>query len=161
MLGEALLPGRVAYGEEHLHDLYRAETKVRNADDRLLVADVLGSSRPTTQASSQPTSSALMTSSPRCTTISGLAGPTTLVAMLRSALATCSDLLAGVTGCPMTVVPSFECSGPAPRRVQAALRRTWSEARHGVVGRTGTHLRKGWSSAARRDGADQLRQQAE
>src|SRR4029077_3858801 len=41
ILGEVLLPGRVARGELHAYDLYWAETEACAADRKLLFADVL------------------------------------------------------------------------------------------------------------------------
>src|SRR5262249_4577034 len=41
ILGEVLLPGRVARGELHTYDLYRSETEARRPDGTLLFADVI------------------------------------------------------------------------------------------------------------------------
>ena len=41
ILGETLLPGRVAHGEANVYDLYWSETEIRRPDGRLLFADVL------------------------------------------------------------------------------------------------------------------------
>src|SRR4029077_860584 len=41
ILGEVLLPGRIARGELHAYDLYWAETEAYTADRELLFADVL------------------------------------------------------------------------------------------------------------------------
>src|SRR5262249_19333219 len=41
ILGETLLPGRVAHGEKHVYDLYWAETEVQTDTGELLFSDVL------------------------------------------------------------------------------------------------------------------------
>src|SRR5262249_52027107 len=70
IVGELLLPGRVARGEIYAYDLYRAETEARRPDGTLLFADVL---RLCPQDGHAPRSlfSAEPTSAPRFTSLRG------------------------------------------------------------------------------------------
>ena len=143
ILGETLLPGRVAHGEAFAYDLFWAETEVRRPDGTLLVADVL---RLSPAAGDDPRSIGLLGPHDVVATlfvVTGRIDPATTVGLLRSALAGCPAVAAGVSelrnGCGAVV----RLLGPTSATVQAALRTAWSAARVALLGAPAPDLRKG------------------
>lgn len=143
ILGETLLPGRVAHGEAHLYDLYWAETQVRRPDATLLFADVL---RLTPGRGETPTSAGVLGPYDVIATlyvVSNRCDPADLVALLREALIACPEVLSGVSELPSRCGAAVKLLGPTSKTVQAALRTAWNTARVELLGVPAPNLRKG------------------
>jgi len=143
ILGETLLPGRVAHGEAHAYELYWSETEVRSADGRLLFADVL---RLRPGGGDDPRSIGLLGPHDVVASlyvVSAWTNPATLVASLRLALAACPDVLAGVSELPNGCGVAVRLLGPNSKAVKAAQRMAWSSARLVLLGAVAPNLRKG------------------
>jgi urease accessory protein len=143
ILGETLLPGRVARGEAHTYDLYWAETEVRRPDGTLLVADTL---RLNPARGDDPKSIGLLGPHDVVATllvVTGQPAPAAVVALLRAALADCPDVLAGVSELPNGCGAGVRLLGPSSKAVKLALTTAWNAARHALLGAPAPNLRKG------------------
>jgi urease accessory protein len=143
ILGDTLLPGRVAHGEAHQYDIYWSETEVRRPDDTLLLADVL---RMNPRAGENPRSNVLLGPNDVIAAlyvVSGQSGPATIARSLRDALAASSDLLAGVSELPNGAGAVVKLLGPNSKSVRTALRIAWNAARLELLGTPAPDLRKG------------------
>lgn len=142
IVGETLLPGRVAHGETHAYDLYWAETEARRPDGRLLFADTLRL-RP---GDRHPTSPALLGGHDVVATlyvVSTRIDRPTLVAVLRAALAACDGVFGGASELPAGCGASARMLGRDSRSVQAAIHAVWNAARMALLGTPAPRLRKG------------------
>jgi len=142
ILGELLLPGRVARGEVHAYDLYWAETEVRAPDGSVLFADVL---RLCPGDGADPRSLGLLGGRDVIATLYVVAqreDPNTLVELLRDALAG-GDVLAGVSELPNGAGASARLLGTTSKAVRAALRDAWNAVRVPLLGAPAPNLRKG------------------
>lgn len=142
ILGEILLPGRVAHGEAHAYDLYWAETEARRPDGRLLFADTLRL-RP---GDGHPTSPGLLGGHDVLATlyfVSTRIDPAKLVTVLRAALTACDGVLGGATELPGDCGATTRLLGDDSRTVQAAVRTVWNAARMALLGTPAPELRKG------------------
>ena len=143
IVGETLLPGRVAHDEAHAYDLYWTDTEVRGPDGTLLVADTL---RLGPGAGGDPHSMALLDGHAVLSTlyvISSRLAPDRLVACLREALAVCPEVLAGVSELPNGCGAAVRLLAPNSKSARAAVRTTWSAARTALIGAPAPDLRKG------------------
>lgn len=143
ILGETLLPGRVAHDESHVYDLYWSETEVRSPDDTPLVADVL---RLSPGAGEGPTSLGLLGPFDVIAAlyvVSGQADPADMVALLRRALIGCPEVLGGVSELPNGCGVAVKVLGSTSKAVQAALKTAWNAARLELLGTPAPNLRKG------------------
>ena len=143
LLGEILLPGRVAHGEAHAYDLYWAETEVRRPGGALLFTDVL---RLHPAAGGDPKSIGLLGNHDVLATlyiVTRRMDPTDVVTLVRSALAPCPEVLAGATELPRGCGITVKLLGSSSAAVQAALRRAWNAARLELLGAPAPDLRKG------------------
>jgi urease accessory protein len=143
ILGETLLPGRVAHGEKHLYDLYWAETEVQSDTGDLLFNDVLRLYRAN---DAHPNSTALLSEYDVIAAlyiITKRMSPKNLVELLRSALAGCPQVLAGVSDLPNACGAGLRLLGATSLTVQAALMSAWTAARLELLGGPPPNLRKG------------------
>jgi urease accessory protein len=143
ILGETLLPGRVAHQEAHEYDLYWGETEVRRPDGTLLFADVL---RLAPGSGEHPKSPGVLGNHDVIAglyVISGQAEPADLVAHLRRALASSAEVLVGVSELPNGCGAGVRLLGPSSQAVQAAVRVGWDAARRALLGVPAPNLRKG------------------
>ena len=143
IVGDTLLPGRVAHDEAHVYDLYWAETEVRRPDGSLLFADVLRLNPAKGQA---PRSIGLLDAHDVIATlyvITAQVDPMTMVALLRRALAALPDVLVGVSELPNGCGAVVRLLGPTSKAVKAALRAAWHAARVALLGTPAPNLRKG------------------
>lgn len=143
ILGETLLPGRVAHGETHMYDLYWAETQARRPDETLLFADVL---RLNPTSGEIPRSAGVLGPYDVIATlyvISSQCEPAALVMLLREALVACSEVLVGVSELPNGCGATVRLLGPTSKAVGAALRTAWNAARIELLGVPAPNLRKG------------------
>ncbi|GAA1192789.1 urease accessory protein UreD [Pseudonocardia alaniniphila] len=143
ILGETLLPGRVAHDEAHVYDLYWAETEVRRPDGSLLFAETL---RLTCADGGNPRSAGLLGRHDVIATLyivtDRIDAPST-VDLLRSALVACPDVLVGVSELPNSCGAVVKLLGPTSASVQAALRTAWNAARLALLDTPVPNLRKG------------------
>lgn len=143
ILGETLLPGRVAHGEAHVYDLYWAETEVRRPDETLLFADVL---RLKPGRGERVTSLGVLGPHDVIGTlyvISAQSEPGRLVTLLRESLAASREVLAGVSELPNRAGAAVRLLGPTSKAVQETLRDAWNAARLELLGVPAPNLRKG------------------
>jgi urease accessory protein len=143
ILGETLLPGRVAHNESHVYDLYWSETEVRSPDDTPLVADVL---RLSPGAGEGPRSIGLLGGRDVIAAlyvISAQTDPADVVVLLRAALTACPEVLPGVSELPNGCGVGVKILGSTSKAVQAALRTAWNAARLELLGTPAPNLRKG------------------
>jgi len=150
ILGETLLPGRVAYDETHAYDLYWSETEVCRPDGTLLFSDLL---RFIPADGEHPRSIGLLGGQDVVATlylISGRIDPRTVVSGLRRALNSCPDVLAGVTELPNGCGAAVRLIGSTSQAVQAGLNAAWNAARLALLGIPAPDRRKGdgWLSSA-------------
>jgi urease accessory protein len=142
IIGEMLLPGRVARGELHEYDLYRAETEARRADGSLLFAD-LTLLRPTEDVGCG--SFALLADSDVLATLHVVTQrlpAADLVQLIRHSAAG-NDVLAGVSELPAGSGASVRVLGATSRVVRAALLDIWNAVRLELLGAPAPDLRKG------------------
>jgi urease accessory protein len=142
ILGETLLPGRVAHEGAHLYDIYWSETEVRRPDDTLLLADVL---RMSPGAGENPRSTGLLGPYDVIAAlylVSGQADPAVLVRLLRDAQPS-GEVLAGVSELPSRAGALVKLLGPNSNSVRTALRAVWNAARLELLGAPAPDLRKG------------------
>jgi urease accessory protein len=143
ILGETVLPGRVARGEKHLYDFYWAETEVQDDSGQLLFSDVL---RICPAAGQGPNSRAVLGDYDVVAALyilSRQTNPTNMVGLLRAALAGCSEVLSGVSELPNLCGVALRLLGPTSLTVQAALTTAWTAARLELLGAPPPNLRKG------------------
>jgi urease accessory protein len=142
ILGEVLLPGRVARGEVHAYDLYWAETEARRPDGALLFADLLRL-RPT--EGEGPRSLALLGGREVVATLYVVTQRTPapeLVQLLRQAL-TDGDVLGGVSELPNGCGVCARLLGRTSKTVREAVTNMWNAARLALLGVPAPDLRKG------------------
>jgi len=143
ILGETLLPGRVAHGEAHQYDLYWAETEARGPDGVLLFADLLrlgpdrgGRSKCIGVLGPYDVIATLHV-------ISGHGDRPRLVTLLRDTLGVRPDVVAGVSELPNRAGVGVRLLGPSSKAVRSALRAAWNTARLELLGAPAPNLRKG------------------
>jgi urease accessory protein len=142
ILGEVLLPGRVARNEVHAYDLYRAETEAAGPDGTLLFADVL---RLRPREGKGLRSFGLLGGSDVVATlyvVSERAPAAKLVELIRDALAE-DDVRVGVSELPNGAGVSARILGVTSKTVRAAVSHAWNAARLALLGAPAPDLRKG------------------
>ena len=143
IMGEALLPGRIAHDEAHVYDLYWAETQTQREDGTLLFADTLrlrpghtGDPRSPGVLGEYDVVATLYVIGPRVP-------PPDLVALLRDTLAGVPDVLAGATELPGGRGAMVRMLGHTSKAVQTAMHTAWNAARVALLGVPSPDLRKG------------------
>lgn len=142
ILGETLLPGRVARGEAHVYATYYTDLEVGACDGTLLFADRVRF-RP---ASATPRSPARLGPYDVLGTLYVLSrqeAPPRLVAALRDALAGQDAVLAGVSELPNDSGAAMRLLGATSSDVRKAVHLAWNAARLLLVGVPAPDLRKG------------------
>src|SRR5262245_9612242 len=142
IMGELLLPGRVARGEIHGYDLYRADTEARRPNGTPLFADVL---RLRPADGGGPRSIGLLGGSDGIATlyvVTQWAPAPELVELLRHALGGCA-VLAGVSELPNGCGVSARILGRTSRSVRTALTSAGNAAWRALLGAPLPDLRKG------------------
>ena len=143
ILGETLLPGRVAHGERHVYELYWSETEVRRPDGSLLFADVL---RLSPGDGAHPLSIGMCGGHDVVASlyvVTSRIDPAELVVVIRGALALRLDVVAGVSELPNHCGVVCRLLGDSSKTMQAAVTSAWSELRLAVLGAPAPNLRKG------------------
>jgi len=143
IVGETLLPGRVAHGEAYAYDVYWTETETRRPDGTLLFADTLRLGR---AAGALPQSIALLGGDHVISTlhvVSERLAPDEVAALLREALAAHRDVLSGVSELPNACGATVRLLAPSSGSAKAAMRTAWDAARGALIGAPAPDLRKG------------------
>ena len=142
ILGEVLLPGRVARGEEHAYDLFHSELEVSRPDgtvvfaDRTSLAPPLGSPRSPGRLGPGGVLGTLYIVSPS-------PPPATLADHLWDLIGHEGSVLGGVSELPNGGGVAVRLLGDSSVAVKATLRRAWDRARVAVIGVSAPSLRKG------------------
>lgn len=143
IMGEVLLPGRVAHDEAHVYDLYWAETQAQREDGTLLFADTL---RLRPGHTGDPTSPGVLGGYDIVATLY-MTGPRVpppeLVALLRDTLAEIPEVLAGATELPSGRGAVVRMLGHTSKAVQTAMHTAWNSVRVALLGVPSPDLRKG------------------
>jgi urease accessory protein len=143
ILGETLLPGRVAHGESHVYDLYWAETEVRDADDALRFADTL---RLRPGGVGDPASPGVLGDYDVLATLyvvtARLPSPE-IVTLLRDTLGDGAGVLVAASELPHGCGATARVLGHTSKAVQVAMRTLWSATRVALLGWPAPDLRKG------------------
>ena len=134
ILGETLLPGRVAHGEHHDYALFHSQMEARAAPDgALLFSDTLsfepGSDKPHSPGRLGP-HGALAT----LYVVSDRAPARALSDRLHARIAGAPDVFGGASELPNGCGAWARVLGPSSRQVQAALHAAWDEARMALFG---------------------------
>jgi urease accessory protein len=143
ILGETLLPGRVARGEAHVYDLFWAETEVYSVDGSLLFADVVHMNP---SEGEDPKSAGLLGAYDVLATlyvVSGESDPSELVSLLRRELEALPAVLVGVSALPNDCGATVRMLGSTSRAVQSAMATAWNAARVALLDVSAPDLRKG------------------
>ncbi|WP_432163613.1 urease accessory protein UreD [Streptomyces tendae] len=143
IMGEILLPGRVAHDEAHAYDLCWMETEVRSPDGTLLFTDTV---RLRPGGLDDPRSPGLLGEYDVVATMYVVASRMPLpdlVLLLRGALAEVPDVLAGVTELPAACGAAVRVLGHTSRSVQTAMHAAWDRTRVSLLGASAPDLRKG------------------
>lgn len=143
ILGETLLPGRVAGGEKHVYDFYWAETEVQDDTGRLLFSDVLRIHPAAGQSHNSIVLLGEYDAVAALYILSRQTNPKNMVGLLRAALAGCPEVLSGVSELPNVCGVAVRLLGPNSLTVQAALTTAWAAARLELLGALPPNLRKG------------------
>lgn len=141
IIGETLLPGRVAYGEHHDYAAYVSKLEVRSTDGQLCFADSLDL-RQQGAGSHSPARlgchSVLATLYVATRRIPGRA----LSDRLHDRVAACGDVFGGSSELPNGCGAWVRVFGATSSAVTAALHAAWDEARIAVVGAPAPNRRK-------------------
>ncbi|HEV2923885.1 MAG TPA: urease accessory protein UreD [Solirubrobacteraceae bacterium] len=143
IVGETLLPGRVAHGETDAYDLYWSELEARRPDGTQLCADVL---RLGALAGAPPRSIGLLDGHEVLSTLWVLTRQLPareLVVSLREALIDQPGVLAGASELPNGCGAAVRLLASSSRPARAAMRAAWNAARLAVIGVPAPDLRKG------------------
>lgn len=141
IMGEIVLPGRVAHDEAHRYDLYWAETQGQRENGTLLFADTL---RLRPGETGDPRSPGMLGGYDIVATLSVLSShvpPSDLVALLRATPT--GDVLAGASELPGGCGATVRMLGNTSKAVQAAMHAAWTAIRRAVLGAPPPDLRKG------------------
>lgn len=142
LAGEVLLPGRVAHGEDHDYDLYRAETEVRDLDGVLLFADQLELAPPV----GEPRSPGRLGSYSVLATLNILARPARCAGLIDRLYAALDDrpgVLTGVTELPNDAGIAIRLLAATSKQATSGMHAAWGEARLHLLGAPVPDLRKG------------------
>ncbi|WP_175649354.1 urease accessory protein UreD [Micromonospora avicenniae] len=143
ILGEVLLPGRMARDEAHVYDLFWAETEVRDPDGTLLFTDTL---RLRPGEVDDPRSPGVLGGYDILASLYVICSEmpaAELVTVLREALAGVPEVLSGVTQLPASRGAAVRILGHTSKHVQAAMHVAWDRARTRLLGSPAPDLRKG------------------
>lgn len=142
IVGELVLPGRVAHGELHAYALFRSETEARRPDGTLLFVDLL---RLSPAEGRGPRSLAVLGGSDVVATlyvVTRQKPADELVELIRESLPD-HDVLAGVSELPNGCGVSVRLLGRTSKAVRAALTDSWHAIRLVLLGAPAPDLRKG------------------
>ncbi|HET7061753.1 MAG TPA: urease accessory protein UreD [Nitrosospira sp.] len=141
IVGETLLPGRVARGEIHEYCFYYTDLEARSPDGALLFADRLKLGDGLGHAASPGLlgSFAILAG---FYVITRQLPPSTLATRLHDALAAETDVLAGISELPNKCGVFARIMGHTSAIIEAAMKRVWGEARRVLFNLPVPDLRK-------------------
>lgn len=142
ILGEILLPGRVAHGERHVYTLYHSDLEARKPDGALLFADRIHFTPQQTPLRS-PGRLGTYDVLGSLYVVTQQMAARELVQRLRTCLAAHPDVLAGVSELPNACGVFVRMLGFSSLPVKEACRLAWNEARLALRGVPVPDLRKG------------------
>jgi urease accessory protein len=142
IVGEILLPGRVAHGETDAYALYYADTEVRTPAGALLFTDRLKLA-PRSAAAASPGLLGCYRVLASLYVVTRQIPPGPLVDRLRDCLGGKPDTLAGVSELPNGCGAAVRILGQTSATVMAAMRLAWNEARLALLNMPAPDLRKG------------------
>lgn len=133
ILGEVLLPGRVAYGECHDYTLYASRLEARSCEGKLLFSDALtlGSRRGSPHS---PGRLGAFTSLANLYVVTQQVPAHLLSARLHERLAEFPDVLGGASELPNDSGVWVRVLGASSLEVSSALHALWDEARRALIG---------------------------
>jgi urease accessory protein len=143
ILGETLLPGRIARNEIHAYDAFVADTAVRRSDGTEILSDAL---RIFPAHGDDPRSLGLLGPAQVLASlymISEQVDPATLVTELRTGLKDARDVLVGVSELPHRSGAVVRILGRTSGTVKAARLTAWRAGRMLLLGVPAPYLRKG------------------
>lgn len=143
VIGETVLPGRVAYGERHLYDVFWSDTEARDDKGCLLFKDLL---RLEPGAGGGSTSLAILGPYDIVASffvITRMTQAETLPEVLRDALAEWPRVLAGVSRLPNGAGVGVRLLGSTSADIRAGMKAAWSATRLHLLGGPVPDLRKG------------------
>ena len=142
ILGEILLPGRVAHGESHVYTFYHSDTEASRPDGTLLFADRIRLD-PTQVSPHSPGRLGPYDVLASLYIITSQTHPRDLVDRLHRCLTRQAAVLAGVSELPNGSGVSVRMLGRTALAVKNAFQRVWNEARLALIGVPAPDLRKG------------------
>lgn len=142
IVGEILLPGRVARGESHAYSLYYTDTEVRRPDGTLLFADRL-KLEPRLASVGSPGLFGGYAVSASLYVINRQVPAGALVDRLHHCLEAQHEVLIGVSELPNGCGGAVRLLGHTSAAVTAAMHVLWNEARLALVNLPAPDLRKG------------------
>lgn len=141
ILGEVLLPGRVAYGEHHDYGLFHNQTEAYASDGELLFSDV-SNFAPRSASPRSPGRLGPHAASATLHAISRRVPARALAERLHARIAGVRGVSGGASELPNGCGAWARVLGPSSSGVQAALHAAWDEARLALVGAPAPDRRK-------------------
>lgn len=142
ILGETLLPGRIAHGESHAYTLYYTDLEVCAPDGALLVADRIAL-EPAAAPPQSPGRLGPYDVLASLYVVTRQIPPRELAGGLWQALVTQDAVLAGVSELPSACGVGVRLLGPTSTAVKRAVHLAWNTARLMVTGVPAPDVRKG------------------
>jgi urease accessory protein len=141
IIGETLLPGRVAHGEIHAYSLYYSEIEARLSDDSLLFSDRLKLGGDAAFAASPGLLGPYTVLATLYVVTRQLPG-VTLVERLYQSLAAQKEVIVGVSELPNNCGAFIRILGHTSITVGAVMQLAWNEARLALLNLPAPDLRK-------------------
>jgi urease accessory protein len=142
VLGETLLPGRVASGEAHAYDLYWSEVQAARPDGQLLFVDTLRLAPPV-QTPRSPARLGPYDVHATLHVLARQAPPGELADLLDTVLRAQPDVLAAASELPGSAGATARVLGATSSATAAATRAAWDAVRGHLLGAPAPNLRKG------------------
>lgn len=142
IIGETVLPGRVAFGESHQYDVFWSETEVLDQDGNLLFSDLLrllpGETNPHSPAvfGAHDVGASLYV-------ITDRVRPDCMVETLRATMSGVPEVLVGVSELPNGCGAGVRVLARTSRSAKQAIRSAWAAAHEEILGTPVPDLRKG------------------
>jgi urease accessory protein len=142
ILGEIVLPGRVAFGESHQYDVFWSELDVLDQDGHLLFSDLLR----LLPGETSPHSPVLFGAHDVVASlyvITDRVGPDHVAETLRATTSELPEVLAGVSELPNGCGAGLRVLARTSMSAKAAVRSAWAAAHEELLGTPVPDLRKG------------------
>jgi urease accessory protein len=133
VMGETLLPGRVAHGERDAYTLFVSQTEARTPEGRLLFADTVKLD-PANSSVHSPGRLDTYDVVASLFVVSQRLPPGDLISRLRATFDRHPSVVAGASELPNGAGVALRFLGPASATVQSAMNAVWNEARRALLG---------------------------